>query len=78
MGYKTGAITYEFETKTFNYDRGIRLFADVMDVDEKCEASHFSSTLMKSRRYSSLNVSMALKACWGLGNACVKLLGSVP
>ena len=30
MGYKTGAITYEFETKTFNYDRGIRLFADVM------------------------------------------------
>lgn len=33
-GYKTGAITYEFETKTFNYDRGIRLFADVMDVEE--------------------------------------------
>ena len=32
--YKTGAITYEFETKTFNYDRGIRLFADVMDVEE--------------------------------------------
>ena len=34
MGYKTGAITYEFETKTFNYDRGIRLFADMMDVEE--------------------------------------------
>lgn len=33
-GYKTGAITYEFETKTFNYDRGIRLLADVMDVEE--------------------------------------------
>lgn len=33
-GYKTGSITYEFETKTFNYDRGIRLFADVMDVEE--------------------------------------------
>ena len=33
VGYKTGAITYEFGTKTFNYDRGIRLFADVMDVD---------------------------------------------
>ena len=30
VGYKTGAITYEFETKTFNYDRGIRLFADVL------------------------------------------------
>ena len=34
VGYKTGAITYEFETKTFNYDRGIRLMADVMDVEE--------------------------------------------
>ena len=34
VGYTTGAITYEFETKTFNYDRGIRLFADVMDVEE--------------------------------------------
>lgn len=34
VGYKTGAITYEFEIKTFNYDRGIRLFADVMDVEE--------------------------------------------
>lgn len=33
-GYKTGAITYEFETKTFNYDQGIRFFADVMDVEE--------------------------------------------
>ena len=30
VGYKTGAITYEFETKTFNYDRGIRLFAGVI------------------------------------------------
>ena len=34
VGYKTGSITYEFETKTFNYDQGIRLFADVMDVEE--------------------------------------------
>ena len=34
VGYKTGAITYEFETKTFNYDRGVRLMADVMDVEE--------------------------------------------
>ena len=34
MDYKTGSITYEFETKTFNYDRGIRLLADVMDVEE--------------------------------------------
>ena len=34
VGYKTGSITYEFETKTFNYDRGLRLLADVMDVEE--------------------------------------------
>ena len=34
VGYKTGAINYEWETKTFNYDRGIRLFADAMDIEE--------------------------------------------
>ena len=34
MGYKTSSINYAFETKTFNYDRGIRLMADVMDVEE--------------------------------------------
>ena len=33
-GYKTGSITFEYETKTFNYDRGIKLIADVMDVEE--------------------------------------------
>ena len=25
VGYKTGSITYEFETKTFNYGRSIKL-----------------------------------------------------
>jgi len=34
VGYKTGSINYEWETKTFNYDRGIRLFADAMDIEE--------------------------------------------
>lgn len=34
VGYKTGSITYEFETKTFNYDRGIKLLDDIMDVEE--------------------------------------------
>lgn len=34
VGYKTCSITYEFETKTFNYDRGIKLLADVIDVKE--------------------------------------------
>lgn len=34
VGYKAGSINYEFETKTFNYDRGIKLLVDVMDVEE--------------------------------------------
>lgn len=34
LGCNTGSITYEFETKTFNYDRGIRLLADVVDNEE--------------------------------------------
>lgn len=33
-GYKTGGIDFSYETKTFNYDRGIRLFADVMDIEK--------------------------------------------
>jgi hypothetical protein len=34
VGYKTGSIDFSYETKTFNYDRGIKLLADVMDVEE--------------------------------------------
>ena len=34
VGYKTGAIDFSYETKAFNYDRGIKLTADVMDVEE--------------------------------------------
>ena len=34
VGYKTGSIEFAYETKSFNYDRGIRLMADVMDVEE--------------------------------------------
>lgn len=34
VGYKTGSITYEYETKVPDYDRGIRLMVDVMDVEE--------------------------------------------
>jgi len=33
-GYKTGSIDFSYETKTFGYDRGIKLLADVMDVEE--------------------------------------------
>ena len=34
VGYKSGSIVYTYETKTFKYDRGLRLLADVMDVEE--------------------------------------------
>lgn len=34
VGYKTGSITWSYETHTFAYDRAIRLFADVMDIEE--------------------------------------------
>ena len=34
VGYKTGSITYEYETHGFGCDRAIRLFADVMDMEE--------------------------------------------
>jgi hypothetical protein len=34
VGYKTGSITFDYEAKAFGYDRGIRLLADVMDVEE--------------------------------------------
>ena len=34
VGYKTGSITFDSETKSFNYDRGIKLLADVMDAEE--------------------------------------------
>ena len=41
-GYKTGSITYELETKTFSYDRGIKLLADVMGVEE-ASVRHFQA-----------------------------------
>lgn len=34
VGYKTGPITFDYETKAFGYNRGIRLLAEVMDVEE--------------------------------------------
>lgn len=34
VGYRIGSNNYEFETKTFNYDRGIRLLFDVMYVEK--------------------------------------------
>lgn len=34
VGYKTGSIDFAYETESFAYDRGIKLLADVMDVEE--------------------------------------------
>ena len=34
VGYKNGSITYEFETKAFNYDRGIKLLVEVFQICE--------------------------------------------
>lgn len=34
VGYKTGSIDFSYETETYNYDHGICLMADVMDVEE--------------------------------------------
>ena len=34
VGYKTGSIDFAYETKAFNYDCGIKLLTDVMDVEE--------------------------------------------
>lgn len=34
VDYKTGSITYGLETKTFNYDRGIELLANAIDVEK--------------------------------------------
>ncbi len=34
VGYKTGAIEFSYESHSPSYDRGIKLVADVMDVEE--------------------------------------------
>ena len=34
VGYTTGSIEFSYETHAPTYDRGVRLFADVMDVEE--------------------------------------------
>lgn len=49
VGYKAGSITYEFETKTFNCDRGIKLLADVMDLDGAVAPQAPSSPLIRPR-----------------------------
>lgn len=41
VDYKTGPITYKFETKTFNYGRGIKPLSDVMGVEEAGVLGYF-------------------------------------
>lgn len=51
-GYKDGSITLDYETKTFNYDRGVRLLLDSMDVDEAALQGDFTkvgSELMRTQ-----------------------------
>lgn len=35
VGYATGSITLEFETKTFSCRRGVKFLTDVIDVGER-------------------------------------------
>ena len=52
VGYKTLSISFDYETKTFNYDRGIKLLADVMDVEESGVLDRFvaaDSELMRTQ-----------------------------
>ena len=50
VGYKTGSITYEYETHGFGYDRAIRLFSDVMDVEESGVLSCFAEAAAELQR----------------------------
>lgn len=42
VGYKTGSIDFSYETKT--YDCGIKLLADVMDIEEAGVIGRFVQT----------------------------------
>lgn len=42
MVHKIGPITYELKTKTFDYNRDIRLLTDVMTVEDALASAHAS------------------------------------
>lgn len=70
VGYKTGFITYEYETHTFAYDRTIRLFADVMDVEESVALDCFveagaelQSTALLLHELARASVDVCLHVC---------------
>lgn len=49
-GYQTRSVIYEFETRTFNYDRGIRLPAEVMDIEKAGVRDCFAEAGFELRR----------------------------
>lgn len=49
VGYKTGPITYEFETEMFNYDRGIRLLANMMNVEGTGSSPKHAAKIFQKR-----------------------------
>ena len=67
VGYKTGSIDFAYETKAFNYDRGIKLLADVMDVEEAdildcfAQAGAGSVALRAARGHRSRNPASTTK-----------------
>lgn len=67
VGYKTGSTVNEFEIKTFNHGRGIKLPADVMDVGAAVSQAP-SNTLIHSRlAYPPDNPALASTSCGNTG-----------
>lgn len=61
VGYKTVSITYEFEAKAFNYDRGIRLLAakNRSAPLTKMDSSLASSSGAHHERWTTVNRQLA-------------------
>ncbi|MBR3384326.1 MAG: hypothetical protein IKG69_03845 [Atopobiaceae bacterium] len=49
-GYVTGSVTLEWETKTFEYDRGTKIVVDAMDVEETAGADAFVKACSELQR----------------------------
>ena len=49
-GYVTGSVTLEWETKTFDYDRGTKIVVDAMDAEETAGADAFVAACAELQR----------------------------
>lgn len=49
-GYVTGSVTLEWETKTFEYDRGTKIVVDAMDAEEAAGADAFVTACAELQR----------------------------